>query len=86
MRRCSAYGPRCFKCLMLMLSGPVELFVLDVLIAVLTCSVDKCIGSVCSFRIFLSIILFCLFVLCCVWFVNCLLKYCAFCLFVTAVC
>ena len=60
MRRCSACGPRCFKCLMFILSGPVELFVFDVFIAVLTCSVVRCIGSVCSFFIFLSMILFCL--------------------------
>ena len=30
---CIACGPRYFKCLMFMLSGPVELLVLDVLIA-----------------------------------------------------
>ena len=48
---------------MFILSGPVELLVLDVFIAVLTCSVVRCIGSVCSFFIFLSMILFCLFVL-----------------------
>lgn len=28
MRYCMARGPRCFRCRMFMLSGPVELFVL----------------------------------------------------------
>ena len=32
-------GPQCFKCFMLMLSGPVELLFLDALIAEITCSV-----------------------------------------------
>ena len=49
---------------MFMLSGPVELFVLDVFMAVLTWSVVRSIGVVCSFLIFLSVILFCLLVLC----------------------
>ena len=69
-----------------MLSGPVELFVLDVFIAVFTCSIVMCIGSACSFFIFLSMILFCLFVLCSMWLVNCLLKCCAFCRSVMAMC
>ena len=64
VRSCMACGPRCFKCLMFMLSGPVELFVLDVLIAVLIWSPEMTIGDVWSFLIFLSMILFCLFVWC----------------------
>ena len=32
-----ASGPRCFRCCMFMLSGPVELFVLLFLIAVIVC-------------------------------------------------
>ena len=49
---------------MFMLSGPVELLVLDVLMAFLTSSVVRSIGVVCSFLIFLSVILFCLLVRC----------------------
>ena len=57
---CMACGPRCFKCLMFILSGPVELLVLDVLIW----SLVMAIGDVWSFLIFLSMILFCLFLWC----------------------
>ena len=39
VRNWMASGPKCFRCLMLMLSGPVELFVFDVFIAVAVCSV-----------------------------------------------
>ena len=38
VRNWMASGPKCFRCLMLMLSGPVELFMFEVLIAVLVCS------------------------------------------------
>ena len=34
-----ARGPRCFKCLMFMLSGPVELFVFEFLMALCVSSV-----------------------------------------------
>ena len=64
VRSSSASDPKCFKCLMFVLSGPVELFVLDLVMAVLTCSAVICMGVLCSFLIFLSVILFCLFVLC----------------------
>ena len=37
-RNCIATGPKCFRCWMFMLSGPVELFVLLVVKAVCTCS------------------------------------------------
>ena len=33
-------GSRCFMCLMFMLSGPVELFVLDMFMAVFVCFVE----------------------------------------------
>ena len=59
-----ASGPRCFRCLMLMLSGPVELLVFEVLMAVMVSSVVICIGVLCSFFTFLSMTLFCLCVLC----------------------
>ena len=85
VRNSMARGPRCFMCLMFMLSGPVELFVLDLFMAVFVWSVVIWIGIVCRFFIFLSMILFCLFVLCFMWFVNCLLKFSAFCLSVMAI-
>jgi len=69
-----ARGPRCFRCFMLILSGPVELLFLADFIASNVCCVV--IGMWVSSRlwIFLSIVLFELSVLCGVMFVNCLLK------------
>ena len=64
VRSSRASDPKCFRCLMFVLSGPVELFVLDLAIAVLTWSAVRCIGVHCSFLIFLLMILLCLFVLC----------------------
>ena len=56
---------------MLILSGPVDLFVLLVMIACVTCScVMVKVWSVGIFLICLWIILFCLSVLCFVTFVN----------------
>ena len=39
VRMSSALGPRCFRCLMLMSSGPVELLFFICLIAVVVCSI-----------------------------------------------
>ena len=56
-----AFGPRCFKCLMLILSGPSELFVFACVIANFVSSVVIVRCDVCSFLVCLSI--FCLFYL-----------------------
>ena len=77
--------PRCLRCLMLMLSGPVELLFLDCVIAFLVCVVLMSIGVVWSFRVCLSILLLSGSVLCFMTFVNCLLNCVVFCLFVIAV-
>lgn len=80
-----ALGPRCFKCLMLMSSGPVEFeFCVRLMAVIVSCSVIM-MGVCGSFRIFLSIFRFVGVVLCCVVLVNCLLKCSAFCLSVDAV-
>ena len=55
---------------MLMLSGPVDLFVRVSFMACLVCSSVMIIGVVGSLCIFLSMVLFCLFVVCVVEFVN----------------
>src|SRR5271163_511897 len=52
LRYSSAMGPRCFRCFMLMLSGPVELLFLAVLMACLTCSVEMGTCVDCSFCVF----------------------------------
>ena len=80
-----ATGPRCFRCLMFMSSGPVELLFLACLIACVVC--EEVISIVCgtSFLICLFVVLFCLFVLCSVVLVNCLFSISAFCLLVMAV-
>ena len=64
VRSSRASDPKCFRCLMFVLSGPVELFVFDFAMAVLTWSAVRCMGVHCSFLIFLLMILLCLFVLC----------------------
>ena len=56
----SACGPRCFRCCMLMLSGPVELLFLQLLMAALTSLLVRCMFCVVSLRMFLLTILFCL--------------------------
>ena len=81
-----AIGPRCLRCLMLMLSGPVELLFLLLFTAFLTCSVCYMLyGSVLRFLVYLFVILFRLFVVCALEFTNCLLKEVALCLCVTIV-
>ena len=69
---------------MLMLSGPVELFVFDCLMALAVCVMSMIILVDGSFCVYLSIFLLFLCVLCCMLFVNCLLNRVAFCLFVMA--
>ena len=81
----SAVSPRCLRCLMFMLSGPVELLFLACLIASEVCSIAICMGVDFSLLVNLSIILYVLCVVCLMWFVNCLLKFSAFCLSVIAV-
>ena len=84
--RClSAIGPRCFRCLILMLSGPVELLLFCCFSAVCVCCVVMFMSVLCSLFMCLSIFLFVLLVLCVMLFVNCLLNSCAFCLFVSAI-
>ena len=78
-----AMGPKCFRCFMLMLSGPVELLFLDVLIAEITCSVVISIGVDFSFLVSLSVFLFSFLVVYFIGLVNCLLKTVAICCGVT---
>ena len=85
VRYVTARGPRCFRCLMFMLSGPVELLFLDCLMASSVCAVVICIWVVGSLFVCLSIFLLFGSVLCLMTFVNCLLNSAAFCLFVMAV-
>ena len=62
VRYASPSGPMCLRCLMLTLSGPVELLFLLCFIAAWTCGVVVSVMLVvCSFNVFLSM---CLFVLC----------------------
>ena len=61
VRYASPSGPMCLRCLMLTLSGPVELLFLLCLISTWTCVVVSVILVVCSLWVFLYI---CLFVLC----------------------
>ena len=63
VRYCSPFLPMFLRCLMLMLSGPVELLFLLFLIAVCTCSVVMFIGVGCSLRTFLVVFLFVVLVL-----------------------
>ena len=64
VRYASPSGPMCLRCLMLTLSGPVELFLLC-FIATWTCVVVSVRLVVCSLSVFLSM---CLFV--CVFYVS----------------
>ena len=61
VRSASPSGPMCLRCLMLTLSGPVELLFLYCFIAGWPCVVVSVILVVCSLSVFLSM---CLFVLC----------------------
>ena len=69
-----AFGPRCCRCLMLILSGPHELLVLLVLIASCVCSVVMVMVGCSSFRICLSVFRFDFSVVCGLGEVKCLLK------------
>ena len=59
VRYCSPFLPMFLRCLILMLSGPVELLFLLFLIAVFTCSVVMFICVGCSLCTFLVVFLFC---------------------------
>ena len=63
VRYCSPFLPMFLRCLMLMLSGPVELLFLLFLIAVCTCSVVMFICVGCSLHTFLVVFLFVVLVL-----------------------
>ena len=76
VRYASPSGPMCLRCLMLTLSGPVELLFLLCFIAAWTCVVVSVMLVVCSLSVFLSM---CLFVLCLTVLVNCLLTEFAIC-------
>ena len=79
VRYASPSGPMCLRCLMLTLSGPVELLVLLCFIAAWTCVVASVMLVICSFSVFLSMCLFVLCVLCLTVLVNCLLNAFAIC-------
>ena len=61
-----AMGPRCFRCFMFILSGPVELLFLDALIAEITCSVV--ISMRVDFSFFVISVCFPIFFFCCVFY------------------
>ena len=75
VRYASPSGPMCLRCLMLTLSGPVELLFLLCFIATWTCAVVSVMLVVCSLSVLLSMCLFVLCVLCLTVLVNCLLRY-----------
>ena len=77
-----ARGPRCFRCLIFTLSGPVELLLLVSFMACVVWWLEM--GSQCSFFVCLLTFLFDLFVACFTVFTNCLLKAVAFCMGVLA--
>ena len=79
VRYASLSGPMCLRCLMLTLSGPVELLFLLCFIATWTCVVVSIMLIVCSLSVFLSMCLFVLCVLCLIVLVNCLLSAFAIC-------
>ena len=85
VRYVSAVFPRCLRCLMFMLSGPVELLFFACLMASEVCSIVICMGFDFSLLVNLSIILYLLCVVCLMWFVNGLLKCSDFCVSVIAV-
>ena len=78
-----AMGPRCCRCSMFILSGPVELLLLDALIAEITCSVVMSMRVDFSFLMSLSVFLFSFLVVYFIGLVNCLLKAVAICFGVT---
>ena len=71
VRYASPSGPMCLRCLKLTLSGPVELLFLLCFISTWTCVVVSVMLVVCSLSVFLSM---CVFVLCLIVLVNCLLN------------
>ena len=75
----SPSGPICLRCLMLTLSGPVELLFLLCFIATWACAVASVMLVVCSLSVFLSMCLFVFCVLCLTVLVNCLLNAFAIC-------
>ena len=78
VRYASPSGPMCLKCLMLTLSGPVELFFFLCFITAWTCVVVRVMLVVCSLSVFLYMCLaWC--VLCLTMLVNCLLNAFAIC-------
>ena len=64
VRYASPSGPMSLRCLMLTLSGPVELLFLLCFIAIWTCVVVSVMLVVCSLSVFLSMSVFVLSVLC----------------------
>ena len=81
-----ALGPKCLRCWMFKFSRPVDLLVLDCLIAMEVWLVVIRMGWCGSWRICLITRLVFRCVLCGVMFVNCLVKWFALSLFVVAVC
>ena len=77
VRYASPSGPMCLRCLMLTLSGPVELLFFLCFIA--TFVMVSVLLVVCSLSVFLSMCLFVLCVLCLTVLVNCLLNAFAIC-------
>ena len=80
VRYASPSGPMCLRCLMLTLSGPVELLFLLCFIASWTCVVVSVMLVFCSLSVFLSMCLFVLCVFCLTVLVNCLLNAFAICM------
>ena len=74
MRYASPSGPMCLRCLMLTLSGLVELLFFICFITAWTCVVVSVMLVVCSLSVFLSRCIFVLCVLCLTVLVNCLLN------------
>ena len=79
VRYASPSGHMCLRCLILTLSGPLELLVLLCFIATWTCVVVSVMLVACSLSVFLSMCLFVLCVLCLTVLVNCLLNVFAIC-------
>ena len=79
VRYASPSDPICLSCMMLTLSGPVELLFLLCFIAAWTCVVVSAMLVVCSSSVFLSTCLFVLYVLCWNVLVTCLLNAFAIC-------
>ena len=67
VRYVSPSGPMCLRCLMLTLSGPVELLFLLCLIVAWTYVVSECYVGCLQFECFLSMCLFCVFFVSLCW-------------------